>query len=417
MTLSLARSARRLAASRGLRGAADGVGPGPLGGGRSRRAAGAARPAPRADAPRRASTATSASAGSTCATSRACRSTRTRSPARATRASSSSALEDVWVIADSRYTIAVRREAPDTTLYEADVSWPTLWADLLATAGVKRVAIEAMTIPHITWERLQAAAPDVELVADRGLGRGGSPAEGASRARAGRRRVRHRRSRARLAPAVDPARRDREGARARPRVADPDERRGSARVRRRVPRRRRGGAAPRLARRPPGLSGCGAAVRLRRPGGGLPERHDPDAVRRGADRARRRGCTAWSRGPRRSCSRRWTRRSPRRNRAPSCPTAAATTSWRATSSTPTAAGRPMATVWATASASPCTSCPASASAARDAAASPDGLLGRTRDLPRGRDRCADRGPRRHRRRRGHDHRVTLFPRDEVVVGV
>jgi Xaa-Pro aminopeptidase len=77
-------------------------------------------------------------------------------------------LEDVWVIADSRYTIAVKREAPDTTLYEADVQLADLWAGLLSTAGVRRVAIEAMTIPHITWEKLQAAAPDVELVAIEG---------------------------------------------------------------------------------------------------------------------------------------------------------------------------------------------------------------------------------------------------------
>ena len=77
-------------------------------------------------------------------------------------------LDDVWVIADSRYTIAVRREAPDTTLDEADVQLADLWPNLLSTAGVRRVAIEAMTIPHITWEKLQAAAPDVELVAIEG---------------------------------------------------------------------------------------------------------------------------------------------------------------------------------------------------------------------------------------------------------
>ena len=34
----------------------------------------------------------------------------------------------------------------------------------MAEAGVHRVAIEAMTIPHITWERLREAAPDVDLV-------------------------------------------------------------------------------------------------------------------------------------------------------------------------------------------------------------------------------------------------------------
>ena len=77
-------------------------------------------------------------------------------------------LEDVWVIADSRYTIAVRREAPDTTLYEANTSLADTWSDLVGTAGVHRVAIEAMSIPHITWEKLSAAAADVELVAIEG---------------------------------------------------------------------------------------------------------------------------------------------------------------------------------------------------------------------------------------------------------
>ena len=77
-------------------------------------------------------------------------------------------LEDVWVVADSRYTIAVKRHAPDSTLFDANTQLADLWADLVSTAGVKRVAIEAMTIPHITWEKLREAAPDVELVAIEG---------------------------------------------------------------------------------------------------------------------------------------------------------------------------------------------------------------------------------------------------------
>jgi Xaa-Pro aminopeptidase len=77
-------------------------------------------------------------------------------------------LEDVWVVADSRYTIAVKRHAPDATLYDANSQLADLWADLVSTAGVKRVAIEAMTIPHITWEKLREAAPAVELVAIEG---------------------------------------------------------------------------------------------------------------------------------------------------------------------------------------------------------------------------------------------------------
>ncbi|MEO8274289.1 MAG: Xaa-Pro peptidase family protein [Chloroflexota bacterium] len=73
-------------------------------------------------------------------------------------------LEDLWVLADSRYTIAVQRDCPGATLYEIEVQLTDAWADLVATAGVKRVAIEAMTIPFLTWERLKAAAPNVELI-------------------------------------------------------------------------------------------------------------------------------------------------------------------------------------------------------------------------------------------------------------
>jgi Xaa-Pro aminopeptidase len=73
-------------------------------------------------------------------------------------------MDQVWVIADSRYTIAVKREAPDATLFPADRQLADFWPSLLETGGVKRVAIEAATIPHLTWERLVAAAPDVELV-------------------------------------------------------------------------------------------------------------------------------------------------------------------------------------------------------------------------------------------------------------
>ncbi|HXG26242.1 MAG TPA: Xaa-Pro peptidase family protein [Candidatus Binatia bacterium] len=72
--------------------------------------------------------------------------------------------EQVWVVADSRYTIAVKRDAPESTLYEANNQLVDFWPDLVAAAGVRRVAVEAMTIPHLTWEKLRAAAPDVELV-------------------------------------------------------------------------------------------------------------------------------------------------------------------------------------------------------------------------------------------------------------
>ena len=73
-------------------------------------------------------------------------------------------MDDVWLIADSRYTIAARREAPDTTLYEVFAQLHDFWSDLTAKAGVHRVAVEAMTVPYLAWQRLQEAAPTVELV-------------------------------------------------------------------------------------------------------------------------------------------------------------------------------------------------------------------------------------------------------------
>jgi Xaa-Pro aminopeptidase len=73
-------------------------------------------------------------------------------------------LDDLWVLADSRYTIAVKRDAPEATIFECYNALAELWGELTSTAGVTRVAIEAMSIPHLTWERLRESAPDVELI-------------------------------------------------------------------------------------------------------------------------------------------------------------------------------------------------------------------------------------------------------------
>jgi Xaa-Pro aminopeptidase len=70
----------------------------------------------------------------------------------------------VYVLADSRYTIAVRREAPEAAVFDCYHALAERWPDLVATAGVRRVAVEAGFVPHATWDRLVAAAPDVELV-------------------------------------------------------------------------------------------------------------------------------------------------------------------------------------------------------------------------------------------------------------
>jgi Xaa-Pro aminopeptidase len=72
--------------------------------------------------------------------------------------------DDVAVLSDSRYTIQVRREAPDARLVEAYNDLPARWPELMASMGVRRVAVEAGFVSQAVWGRLAAAAPDVELV-------------------------------------------------------------------------------------------------------------------------------------------------------------------------------------------------------------------------------------------------------------
>jgi Xaa-Pro aminopeptidase len=73
-------------------------------------------------------------------------------------------LDEVFVLADSRYTIAVQRDAPESRVFECYNALADRWPDLLTTAGVHRVAIEAMTLPYLVWQALARAVPDVELV-------------------------------------------------------------------------------------------------------------------------------------------------------------------------------------------------------------------------------------------------------------
>ncbi len=75
------------------------------------------------------------------------------------------AADEVIVLANSRYTLQVRREAPDAVLVEAYNDLPARWPELMARVGARRVALEAGFIAHALWERLAAAAPDVELIA------------------------------------------------------------------------------------------------------------------------------------------------------------------------------------------------------------------------------------------------------------
>jgi Xaa-Pro aminopeptidase len=72
--------------------------------------------------------------------------------------------DDVAVLADSRYTIQVRREAPDARLVESYQDLAARWPELMASVGARRVAVEAGFVSYAAWQRLAAAAPDVELV-------------------------------------------------------------------------------------------------------------------------------------------------------------------------------------------------------------------------------------------------------------
>jgi Xaa-Pro aminopeptidase len=72
--------------------------------------------------------------------------------------------DEVVLLADSRYTIQARREAPETRLVEAYGDLPERWPELVASVGARRVGVEAGFVAHATWQRLAEAAPDVELV-------------------------------------------------------------------------------------------------------------------------------------------------------------------------------------------------------------------------------------------------------------
>jgi Xaa-Pro aminopeptidase len=71
---------------------------------------------------------------------------------------------EVHVLADTRYTIQARREAPAARIVDGPRDLASSWAALLAAVGARRVGVEAALLPYATWRRLENAAPDVELV-------------------------------------------------------------------------------------------------------------------------------------------------------------------------------------------------------------------------------------------------------------
>jgi len=72
--------------------------------------------------------------------------------------------EEVVILADSRYTIQARREAPEARVDETGYDLPGRWGALCESVGARRVGVEATVASHALWTRLAAAAPAVELV-------------------------------------------------------------------------------------------------------------------------------------------------------------------------------------------------------------------------------------------------------------
>jgi Xaa-Pro aminopeptidase len=72
--------------------------------------------------------------------------------------------DEVVLLADSRYTLQARREAPEARLEEADRDLAERWPALTASVGARRIGVEAAVMSHGLWQRLAAAAPQVELV-------------------------------------------------------------------------------------------------------------------------------------------------------------------------------------------------------------------------------------------------------------
>jgi Xaa-Pro aminopeptidase len=67
------------------------------------------------------------------------------------------------VLADSRYTIQATEQATGAAIRDVGYDLPGSWSELLGAIGARRVAVEA-AMPHALWQRLAAAAPDIELV-------------------------------------------------------------------------------------------------------------------------------------------------------------------------------------------------------------------------------------------------------------
>jgi Xaa-Pro aminopeptidase len=72
--------------------------------------------------------------------------------------------DSVLLLADSRYAIQAAREAPEARIVEGPRDLSAGWEELARSVGAKRIGVEASLLSYAVWRRLEAAAPDVELV-------------------------------------------------------------------------------------------------------------------------------------------------------------------------------------------------------------------------------------------------------------
>ncbi|HEV8489454.1 MAG TPA: aminopeptidase P family protein [Candidatus Limnocylindrales bacterium] len=72
--------------------------------------------------------------------------------------------DEVVILADSRYTIQARREAPEARLFEAYGNLPDRWPELVGSVGARRVGVEAAFVSQAVWAKLAGAGPEVELI-------------------------------------------------------------------------------------------------------------------------------------------------------------------------------------------------------------------------------------------------------------
>jgi Xaa-Pro aminopeptidase len=76
--------------------------------------------------------------------------------------------DEVVLLADSRYALQARRQAPEVRVDEVYQDLPARWPALAGSIGARRVGVEAAAISHALWERLADADRGIELVSVEG---------------------------------------------------------------------------------------------------------------------------------------------------------------------------------------------------------------------------------------------------------